>query len=329
MLDMSGPATRNCGGWSAETEIPDVFRKWWSALRLSTWQTLLGVALVPALLFLGAALDNNRYPVAMAYYIAPPQKTITGTTPFLDLTGRVEVPAGNLSRTAVLVFAGQTSVNNVPTPYAPVNGNIDQLNIYDGKLYRAKDPLLGVNLAGLTVSDKRGTWMMRMADKLIADGHYDRVILVPMAIGNTRADQWADAIDTPFLFNNIKVVGLRMRDAGLPCTAILWGQGESDTSAHTSQVAYGGSMRKVIAGFQRAMPGCPFLVAREAYYYGNTSAPILAAQDALVDGKTVFAGENLELVAPSGRYDDTHLNEEGAEQRAVMAKAALLAVLNR
>jgi len=282
---------------------------------------------VVAMLFVGAALDYKRYPVAKAYYIAPPQDVITGTDPVLALTGRVEVPTGNLARTAVLVFVGQTSVNNVPTPYVPVNGNIDQLNIYDGKLYRAKDPLLGIHLAGRTATDKRGTWMMRMADKLIADGHYDRVILVPMAVGNTRADQWADALNRPFLFNNINVVALRMRDAGLPCTAIMWGQGESDTSANTSQAFYAASLQKVIAEFKRVIPGCPFLVAQETYHYGNTNAGILAAQASVVDNQTVFAGENVELIGPSGRYDNTHLNEAGAEQRATLAVAALKAAL--
>jgi hypothetical protein len=52
-------------------------------------------------------------------------------------------------RTGVIVFIGQSfSVNSIPTPYVPVNRNIDQINIYDGKLYKAKDPLLGVNGGG-------------------------------------------------------------------------------------------------------------------------------------------------------------------------------------
>lgn len=299
-------------------------REWRSTLRLSNWDTWLGVALVPGLLFVGAALDYNQ-PIGKAYYIAPPQDVITGTDPVLDLTGRVEVPTGNLASTAVLVFVGQTSVNGVPTQYVPVNENIDQLNIYDGKLYRARDPLLGI--AGSTTTHKRGTWMLRMADKLIADGLYDRVILVPMAVGNTRVDQWADALNRPFLFSNINVVGLRMRDAGLPCTAIMWGQGESDTSANTSQESYAASLQKVIAEFKRAIPGCPFLVAREAYYYGNTNAGILAAQASVVDNQTVFAGENVDLIGPSGRYDNTHLNAAGAEQRATLAVAALKVAL--
>lgn len=281
-----------------------------------------------AMAFGGAGLAYNRYTSDAAYYIYPRQAVIYGAEPVLDLTDRVEVPVGDLSRTGVFVVIGQSlSVNEVPTPYVPVNSNIDQINIFDGKLYQAKDPLLGINVSGGTVTDQRGTWMMRMADKLIADGHYDRVILVPMAVGNTRVGQWADSTQAPYLFNNINVVGLRLRDAGLPCTAIMWGQGESDTIANTSQASYAASLQKVIAEFNRAIPGCPVLVAQEAYYYGNTSAGILAAQASVVNNTTVFAGENVELIGPSGRYDNTHLNEAGADQRATLAVAALVTAL--
>jgi hypothetical protein len=281
-----------------------------------------------AMLFGGSGLAYNRYTQDKAYYINPPQSVIYGADPVLDLTGRVEVPKGDLTRTGVFVVIGQSlSVNSIPTPYVPVNQAIDQINIYDGKFYKAKDPLLGINVSGGTVTDQRGTWMMRMADKLIADGTYDRVILVPMAVGNTRVGQWADPSQAPYLFNIINTVGLRIRDAGLPCTAIMWGQGESDTIAHTSQASYASSLQKVIAEFNRAIPGCPVLVAQESYYYGNTSAGILAAQASVVNNTTVFAGENVELIPSSGRYDNTHLNEAGAEQRATLAVAALKAAL--
>lgn len=282
-----------------------------------------------AMLFGGAGLAYNRYTSDAAYSIYPPGSVINGATPVLDLTDRTEVPVGDLSNTAVIVFIGQSlSVNSIPAPYVPVNQSIEQLNIYDGKLYKAKDPLLGINVSGGTVTDKRGTWMLRMADKLIDDGHFARVILVPMAVGNTRVGQWADPSQAPYLFNIINTVGLRLRDAGLPCTAIMWGQGESDTAANTSQASYAGSLQKVIGEFKRAIPGCPMLVAQEAYYYGNTNAGILAAQASVVDNQTVFAGENVELIPPSGRYDNTHLNEVGADQRATLAVAALKAALN-
>lgn len=280
-----------------------------------------------AMLFGGAGLAYNRYTADGAYYIYPSAGVIQWTEPYLDLSDRTEVARGDIGdRTAVIVFIGQSlSVNSVPVAYIPVNSNIDQLNIWDGKLYKAKDPLLGIN--GGSDPGHQGTWLLRMADKLISDGVYDRVIIVPMAVGNTRVGQWSDPNLEPYLFRRINTVGLRMRDAGLPCTAIMWGQGESDTSANTSQASYAASLQKVIAEFNRAIPGCPVLVAQESYYYGNTNAGILAAQASVVNNTTVFAGENVELIPPSGRYDNTHLNEAGADQRATLAVAALKAAL--
>ncbi|MGO7319365.1 sialate O-acetylesterase [Rhizobium ruizarguesonis] len=282
-----------------------------------------------AMIFGGAGLALNNFLSPSAYYIYPAGDIIAGADPVLDLTGRIEVARGDIGpRTAVIVVIGQSlSVNEVPTPYVPVNTNIDQLNIFDGKLYRAKDPLLGLNVSGGAVTDLRGTWMLPMADKLITAGYFDRVILVPMAVGNTRADQWASEATAPYLFNKINVVALRLRDAGLPCTAIMWGQGESDTSAGTSQASYTASLQKIIAEFNHAIPGCPILVAQETYYYGATSAAVLAAQAAVVNGTTVFAGENVDSIGSGGRYDNTHLNETGADQRATLAVAALMAAL--
>ncbi|MBY5630423.1 sialate O-acetylesterase [Rhizobium leguminosarum] len=279
-----------------------------------------------AMIFGGAGMALNSFLSPNAYYMYPSAGVIQWTEPYLDLSDRVEVARGTIDdRTAVIVFIGQSlSVNSVPTAYTPVNSNIDQLNIWDGKLYRAKDPLLGVNGGG---PGFRGTWLLRMADKLITDGHYDRVIIVPMAVGNTRVGQWSDPGLEPYLFNRINTVGLRMRDTVLPCTAIMWGQGESDGIAGTSQAAYAASLNKVIAEFNRTFPGCPMLVAQEAYYYGNTSPAVLAAQASVVNNTTVFAGENVESIGPSGRYDNTHLNETGADQRATLAVAALMAAL--
>lgn len=278
------------------------------------------------MIFGGKGLTYNRYTADGAYYIYPSAGVIQWTEPYLDLSDRVETPLGSLDRTAVIVFIGQSlSVNSVPTAYVPVNTNIDQLNIWDGKLYKAKDPLLGINGGDPA---RRGTWLLRMADKLITDGHYDRVIIVPMAVGNTRVGQWSDPNLEPYLFKRINTVGLRIRDAGLPCTAIMWGQGESDTRDGISQASYTASLQKVINEFNRVIPGCPILVAQEAYIYGTTSSAILAAQASVVNNTTVFAGENVELVPPSGRYDNTHLNEIGADQRATLAVAALVAALN-
>lgn len=264
------------------------------------------------------------------YYIYPPGLVIVGADPVLSTVGRTVVAPGTTAgeRTGVFVIIGQSlSVNEVPTTRIITHVKNHQLNIYDGIVYNTLEPLLGTNVSGGTVFDQRGTWMSRLADNLITHNRYDRVVLVPMAVGGTTVAQWADNSAPPYLYNNIGTVAKRIRDAGLKCTAIHWGQGESDTSAGTLQAAYTASLNKVIAKFNQEIPSCPILVAQESYYYGATSAAVLAAQAAAVNGTTVFAGENLDSLGPAYRYDNTHLNEAGADQRAVLVEAALVTAL--
>lgn len=264
------------------------------------------------------------------YYIYPPGSVIVGADPVLSTIGRTKVASGTVpgERTGVFVIVGQSlSVNEVPTTRSITQVRNHQLNIYDGIIYNTQEPLLGINVSGGSVTDARGTWMSYLGDNLITNGRYDRVVLVPMAVGGTTVAQWADNSLAPYLYNNIGTVAKRIRDAGLRCTAIHWGQGESDTNAGTSQASYTASLAQVIAKFNNEIPNCPILVAQESYYYGATSPAVLAAQVAAVNGTTVFAGENLELLGSSYRYDNTHLNEAGAAQRAIMVEAALVAAL--
>jgi hypothetical protein len=286
--------------------------------------------LIAAPLAARVAPGGLAWNVFSSFSIYPPGGVITGADPVLDTTGRVEVPCAldPSERTGVFVFVGQSlSVNEVPTILTPTYSKNHQLNIYDGKCYRTKEPLLGINVSGGAVTDARGTWMSHFADRMIAGGHLDRPIIVPMAVGGTTVAQWADDASAPYLRNLIGVVARRIQAAGLPCTAIHFGQGESDTSAGTTQAAYAASLAKVIAAFNQEMPGCPIFIARESYYYGATSSAVLAAQDAAVNGVTVFAGENLESLGSSYRYDNTHLNEAGADARAALVEGVIVAAL--
>lgn len=236
--------------------------------------------------------------------------------PFSDTTGRVVVPCTQPKGTAVIVVVGQSlSVNNVDSIYAPTQALNHQLHIQDGLCYQTKDPMLGIN-------GELGTWMGRLADKLITDGRYTKVVIVPIGVGATTVAQWAGVLKV-----RIDFTGAQLAAAGLTCTAVLWGQGESDTAAGTTRADYASDLATVISHFNAAMPGCPFFVAREAYYYGVTSPAILAAQDAAPNGVTVFSGENVEAIAASGRFDNTHLNATGADQRAAMVEARMVSVL--
>jgi hypothetical protein len=204
-------------------------------------------ALIFSAILGSGSLTYNNFTSTDAYAIYPAQNVIAGAEPVLDRSGRTQVICNQPGvKTAVVVVVGQSlSVNESPTAYTP-SGNVDQLDIFNGNCYKAKDPLLGINVSGGVVTDQRGTWMSRFGDKLLATGKFDRVVIVPMAVGNTSIAQWSNN-SPPYLFNKINIVGLRLRDAGLQCTAIMWGQGESDTSLQTTQANYAASLNRIIA----------------------------------------------------------------------------------
>jgi hypothetical protein len=256
--------------------------------------------------------------------IYPPGAVIRGAEPLLDTTGRTVVPCSTGQNTAVIVVVGQSlSVNNVDSSYVPRHPGNVQMNVYDWKCYLTQDPMLGINKSGPGL----GTWMSRFADMLIDEGHFERVVIVPIAVGATSVAMWADDSKPPYLPNLIRTTGLRMSAVGLRCTAVMWGQGESDTGANTSSAAYAASLRAVIANFGETFPLCPILVARESYYYGKFSEPVRTAQASVVDMFRVFPGEDVDSIGPNGRYDNTHLNAVGAELRARLAVDALVHAL--
>jgi hypothetical protein len=171
---------------------------------------------------------------------------------FRDTSRRVRVPCRADAQTAVLVTLGQSNAANYATqPYTP-KGDVLNFDLYDGRCYKARDPLLGA-------SGTLGNFATPLADMLIERGLYQRVIIAPIAMGGSTVEQWADE----GMFNRrILVVIRRLFDAGLTPTAILWHQGEGNSGIgdnHGRQ--YRKNLREVIATFRTYGVEAPFFVA--------------------------------------------------------------------
>lgn len=165
---------------------------------------------------------------------------------------------GELSRTFVAVTIGQSLMANY-VGGEPQRGGSDilQVNVYDGALYVAEDPLLGVDT--FLPEPARGNFAIRLGRRLLATGRHDRVIIVPIAVGGSHVAQWAAG----GLFHpRIAAAGHALRALGLEATAVLWQQGATDNSLDTSAAAYAASLRDVIATFRGVgFAATPFLVA--------------------------------------------------------------------
>lgn len=226
-------------------------------------------------------------------------------------------------RTGVLVCVGQSNIGNtVNALYTVLNPTkVTNLNVADGGMYEASDPMLGCSSMGPGLTN--GSWIGRLADKLITANVFDRVILVPIARGGTVVADWA----TGALALNLKAAVARCQAQGYTISGFLWQQGENDTQAGTGQTAYYNALLAVIANSRGAGSSAPWFIGRSTYIYGTTSAAIQAACDAAVNGVDVFAGADTDTLDSSNRHDNLHFNATGANAAATLWATAIDAVL--
>lgn len=225
-------------------------------------------------------------------------------------------------KTLVLIGAGQSNyVSLNPTLYTPTSSSvIDNFNIYDGGSYSIGGPLLGTQY---NASLGPGNILARVAQNAITGG-FDRVVIVPIAIAGTVAADWA----TGSLSDRIGVAMRRLASRGyVPGAtgltfALSWGQGETDNGNGTSQASYAASMATVISNAQAAGftgSSCRIFINKQTWLAGAVSAAVQAAQVALPNGTTIFAGGDLDTLNATNRQaDNTHFNDTGAASGATL-----------
>jgi hypothetical protein len=226
------------------------------------------------------------------------------------------------TRTLVLIVAGQSNrASVVPTLYIPPhNDKIDALNIVDGKLYAISGPLLGTSYYpqfGLGP----GSVAAYLAELFAADGKFDRVILVPIAISSS-IDDWTKGI----LANRIPVAMRRLADLGISHStrgvtfAMEWSQGPGDNFNMTSRQDYLARLRTVFVNARKAGFSGRIFVAIDTWLAGKVWEPVQAAQREIVDGKRIFQSCDCDSLGQEFRSDRAgHFNDRGAELAAKLA----------
>ena len=229
----------------------------------------------------------------------------------------------------VLIPLGQSNnVNTAPSNYTPTNPTaLDNLNPYDGAIYKATDPLVGASW-GLAAPPGGGHPALRLGDALVTAGKCARVIIVPIGIGSSAVADWA----TGTLANRFEVALRRLNQRGVICGSTnvscvaLWGQGETDTDLGTTQAAYTTALNLVISNGATAGFVGRWLIANETYNGTTISSAIQAAQAAVVNGTTVFAGANADALVgnvcngPNAcRQDGLHWSDNGSQAYATDA----------
>lgn len=283
---------------------------------------------------IGFLMGQRNVGVAEDRFYTEPFQSLNLDTKSLTLRTQTLNPA---VRNLVIIAAGQSNMADVgPSAHSPSNGSVlDQLNIYDGAIYAAADPLLGTSYprsAGVAIYGP-GNHMLRLADSFVTAGLFDRVVIVPVGVGATRVDQFEPGSYggkiIPVALRRLAALGI-VAGANVTIT-ILWGQGESDTDAGTSQAAYTASLNNIIATSRAEGFTGLWFVALMSRSLGSASAAVVAAQAAVVDhGANVWAGPNLDALNGNNcsamacrQADDTHFSDAGMASAAAAWKTAM------
>jgi hypothetical protein len=237
-------------------------------------------------------------------------------TSYSNIRGRTQKTSvvSDRPNTKIIIVDGQSehATYNGTAAYT-ANAASHQLNIYDGAIYDAIDPLLGCtnNAAGAFSSP-----VMRIADRLIAQGKATRVIMVPIAQAGTLWAQYEPAASNS-LFTRIQAAVRRLAAIGLTPDKIIVGRGVSDGVAGTSAASVRSSINAWITGV-RTLTSASIYIGKFTATGGSANATVQSGiASAISDNvaNSVFAGYDADTNATvAGGYrlaDQTHFSDTG------------------
>lgn len=192
--------------------------------------------------------------------------------------------------------------------------NKEIYNYYKGNLYRAKEPLLGADGAGVSV------WT-RLADMLIDSGVYKKVIIVPCGIGSTSVQCWAEGSCKIQLLKTLEY----LKKDNIKLTDIFWDQGETDNVDKTTKAEYKARLKTVIKLIRDKHVNAPFFSSITGYCpFGNDypmgiDTNITQAQHEVINEvDNVKLGPNTDsLNLAYYRYNYLHFTEKGLDKLAL------------
>lgn len=222
--------------------------------------------------------------------------------------------------TGIFIIAGESlAANATAALYTPTNASkVDNVDVLDGTIYAAVDPLAGTSGAG-------GHWGGRLADKLIAAGKYQRVILLPIGVSSSAIADWRPG---GALYPLALAAFARLSNMGMSPTAMLWQLGANDNAAGTTQAAYEAGLDALISEVVSLGFSAPWLIAKSTLYNNAVSAAIQAAIAGVVNGTNILAGADTDtLTGGTNRADGTHFTATGADASATLWRDQIVASL--
>lgn len=201
---------------------------------------------------------------------------------------------------------------------------LQNLNLFDGGVYRAVEPLLG----GADSATGGLSFITQCFDAVISDNKADRVIIETVGVGASTSADWATG---GYLNHRLSAGIARYRALGISPTRIfaINHQGESDNQAGTAQATYAASKANEIAFVQGLLSPNATFIAQATWFNGATSSGIRAAQSGLVNNTTIFSLGDFDTINATGRNaDNTDYNATGTTSAAGIAKTQIEAYIN-
>ena len=212
-----------------------------------------------------------------------------------------------------LTFGQSNAGNRGQTPYTPHNSSV--LNYFEGKLYRAKDPLLGATGPG-------GSVWTHLGDLLIDSGLYKKVIFIPIAIGNTDIKCWASGE----CFQKLEATLRKLDSERIKLTHIFWHQGESDNLENTPKKEYKLALKIILETLRNHHQAAGFYVSIASYHNSATTKPLgvdtiirQAQKEFIAEHKGVLFGPDTDqLIYAIHRHDGVHFSDFGMKAFAAL-----------
>ena len=224
-------------------------------------------------------------------------------------------PSSAKGRVMVALVFGQSNAGN--SGESPGAAHAGVYEFYRGRVFEARDPLLGAEGSG-------GSIWLRLGARLLTQDRYDTVVLVPIAIGSSEIRRWAPGGSLNGWL--MSVIG-DAHASGLKFTHLLWHQGEADAMTGTSPDEYRKQFGALLASIRAQGVEAPIFVAQTSRCARFLpSGAIRDAQHSLIDPALgIYSGPDTDTLGREARYDGCHFSTEGLDQAAELWLKSLLA----
>lgn len=210
------------------------------------------------------------------------------------------------SETMWLLCLGQSNAANSGDEGRGFQPNV--YSYYDGKVYAAKDPLLGATGRGSSVWTALGREIIKrkMAQK---------VVLVPFAVGGTSIDRWQPNDPVGSLLGRTLA---SLKANKIEVSFILWQQGESDSDMGSEK--YSDMLLQLKTGFVVSGQHAPMIVAFASRKRRGISTAVRQGQHIAADKSPciIFEGPDADALGRDLRRDGIHFSTAGQDRLAVM-----------